>query len=94
MTPAEIKDLRERLGLSQRELGIGLGMRTDPARAIRGWEAGSRNGRPDAPAPPTIMAMRYLEAIVHAMDDLDEGEPHRARNRLSAALPVTLRERV
>jgi DNA-binding transcriptional regulator YiaG len=39
MTPRQVKKLREKLGLLQRELAVNLGVST---RTVQGWENGRR----------------------------------------------------
>lgn len=43
-TTPDVADLRERMNLTQAELGQMLGMR-EPARSIAGWEAQQAEGR-------------------------------------------------
>ncbi len=45
MTPAEIKRLRKRLGLSQADFAYAAGI---SVRTLQGWEAGRK--KPDGPA--------------------------------------------
>ncbi len=89
MTPAEIRAFRQRLNLSQRELGEALGL-ADPARIVRAWEEGVRNGKPYAPAGTALAAMRYLEAI---LDVLGLELSPMVRLTLMKPLPDELRSR-
>ena len=49
MTPKQFQDLRERLGLSQAELALVLGIASD--RTVRRWELGER----DIPGPVIVL---------------------------------------
>lgn len=40
MTPKQFRDIRKKLGLSAREMGLALGLRGDPGRTVRRYEAG------------------------------------------------------
>lgn len=40
MTAKEFEKARQKLGLTQREMGIALGLRGDPGRTVRRYEAG------------------------------------------------------
>ncbi len=40
MTPKEFRTIRKKLGLSANEMGRALGLRGDPGRTIRRYEAG------------------------------------------------------
>jgi transcriptional regulator with XRE-family HTH domain len=88
MKPEEIKALRERLELSQREFGEALGL-SDPARIVRAWEHGERKGAAFLPSGSARAAMKYLEGI---LDALELPMPQQARQRLLEALPDCLRE--
>ncbi len=64
MSPAEIKAIREALGMSQAQLANFLQMDGKEAhRTVRGWEAGTRNGRP-AIIPGTVQVL--LRAIIES----------------------------
>ena len=52
MTPKQVKKLREKLGLLQRELAVKLGVST---RTVQGWENGRR------PHGSAAKLMRALE---------------------------------
>lgn len=53
MTPAELKSARKSLGLSAEGFARVFGVASD--RTVRGWEAGSRNGKPTSVPPPVAM---------------------------------------
>ena len=40
MTPTEFRKIRTRLALSTRQMGVALGLRGDPGRTVRRYEAG------------------------------------------------------
>jgi DNA-binding transcriptional regulator YiaG len=42
LTPAELRDARRRLGLTQTELALALKLGGDGARTVRRWEDGQR----------------------------------------------------
>lgn len=87
MTPAEIKAIRERCGLSQREFGLALGFTEKNAkRTARGFEEGTHEVTGTARA-----AMRYLGAICTALD-LDWNAAG-TDGVLRSALPDFMRER-
>lgn len=52
MTPADIKALRTRLGMSQAQFGTLIGV---SSRAVRYWEAGVK-----PPSPPAVRLMQSL----------------------------------
>lgn len=56
MTPDEIKSIRHRLGLTQRQLGEVIGYREKDASTIRRWETGARQITPIA-----ALLLRYME---------------------------------
>jgi transcriptional regulator with XRE-family HTH domain len=41
MTAAEFRRIRKALGLSARQMGLALGLRGDPGRTVRRYEAGT-----------------------------------------------------
>jgi len=84
MTGAEIKALREKLELSQKEFATAIGFTTPHgARAVRRLEADEL-----AASGSALAAMRYLGAICEAMKDEST-----ALEVLYRALPEVLREK-
>lgn len=85
ITPAEIRAIREGLGLSEAEFAdaLRLGNRN---KIIREYQSGAR-----APAPPTIRAMRLLESIVYAYRAMVVGRTEDARTMLAAAMGLHVR---
>jgi DNA-binding transcriptional regulator YiaG len=55
MTPTELREARDRLGLTQGELAKVLALGDDNARTIRRWETGER-----AIPGPVAVAMRLM----------------------------------
>ena len=53
MTSEQIKRLRKKLGLTQRQLAEELGV---PTNTVARWEQGERT-----PSPPTLKALKFLE---------------------------------
>lgn len=64
MSPAEIKSIRQALGMSQAELAVFLRLRgADASRTVRGWEAGQRNGKAaDIPGPVQVLLGAIMES--------------------------------
>ena len=86
ITPAELRELREFLGLSQAELSDVLGFGKNGPRSIRAWES------PHAllGAGPSAPALRYLlllRASLRALSLLEDGQDLNAQEILRAALP-------
>lgn len=73
MTGADVKDIRERAGLTQPQLGKVLGV---TLRTVRNWEAGGTL---------TGMAQLVLEAIDAALLDQGIGWARRMRDKLAKA---------
>lgn len=61
-SPAELRQVRESLGMSQPELAEALGF-SDGARTVRAWEAGERDGQAFKPSGTALQAFRFLIAI-------------------------------
>lgn len=56
MKPQQIKDMREDMGLSQKELGIKLRLAGDsPDRTVRAWESGKT-----PISGPASLALEYI----------------------------------
>lgn len=62
MTPAQIKRLRQRHGLSQNELGLLLGHSDNGGVEIRRWEGSM--GKIVVPSKAGIAGLRFLDAIL------------------------------
>lgn len=87
-SPDELRKMREAMGLSQPELAeaLGFGPINGPD-IIRAWEAGERSGKTFTPKLPTLLAMRYLEAMHNVITTIDaEADDDEAWDRLSAAI--------
>lgn len=56
MTADEFKRIRKRLGLSARQMGQALGLRGDPGRTVRRYEAGDIEIT--GPTQTAMLAMR------------------------------------
>lgn len=67
MTPDEIKEARQRLGLSQRELADSLGLKSDGGRTVRRWEGGEVEI-----TGPAQLAIRYRLLQKTLREALDE----------------------
>ena len=69
MSAPEVKAIREALGMSQAQLADFLQMDgKESDRTVRGWEAGTRNGRPakiPGPAQVLLRAIAESEAVRH-----------------------------
>ncbi len=61
--PADLRRLREEIGLSQKELAAELGFKKNGHNVIRDWEAGERDGEPFA---PSWLAWRCFRLLVIA----------------------------
>ena len=57
MTPKEFRTIRTALKLSTREVGEALGLRGDPGRTVRRYEAGDIEI--SGPVQTAMLAMRY-----------------------------------
>jgi DNA-binding transcriptional regulator YiaG len=62
MTPEELRQARDKLGLTQTEFAKAF--QVSP-RAVGGWEQGMRNGRPHAIPPPLALLVKF--ALRHAV---------------------------
>jgi len=56
VTPDEFRRARKKLGLSSRQMGLALGLRGDPGRTVRRYEAG------EPISGPIETAVRYFLA--------------------------------
>ena len=83
--PAELRAIREWLGLSQSEFAEELGFRENGADVVRGWEIGERFGKPFSPTPLAWRAIRYMVLAV-SLSRLEIGPA-----TLRDALPERLR---
>lgn len=92
-TPAELIAIRETLGgLSHAEFGQALGIRDikEARRVVRGWEAGTRAGKPYKPSGSAVAAIHYLLAMKEALRSL-QSENMAASRILNDALPTRIR---
>jgi transcriptional regulator with XRE-family HTH domain len=76
MTPAELKEARKGLGLSQQALAHELGV---SLRSIAGWEAGNRNGRPAKVPRVAELAVQRLVALKWLRDNLPKPQTRGAQ---------------
>jgi transcriptional regulator with XRE-family HTH domain len=64
-TCGDLRNIREYLGVSQRELAVALGFTEDSGRkVIRDWEGGVRCGKPFKPTPTAWATLRYLVTVI------------------------------
>lgn len=89
-TPAEIKAIRQRLGLTSQEFGEALGY-SDPSRVVRALECGSRKGREYRLTGPGLQALQYLLAISDFAKAQKHGGDRFAATELFSTLPRKLR---
>ena len=89
-SPAAIKEIRQKFGLSVREFEEALGYSTD-GRITQALECGMRGGRPFEMTGPAQPALGYLGAIKNAYEMLNGGDPEMARAALCFALPGSMR---
>ena len=87
--PEALKDIRLKLGLSQRQLAEALGFGPNGPDMVRWWEAGYRAGAPFTPTGPAWAAFRYLATLVCAYRGMDQESPEAAK--LARLLPECLR---
>lgn len=93
MSPSEIKDTREWLGLTASEFGQALGF-SDAAREIRALETGSRKGKEVRLSGPARKALDYLLAINRCVRKIEHTDDVAgAMQELCRAIPQKLRSR-
>jgi len=87
--PANLRKMRESLGLSQTELADALGFGVNGPRTIRAWESGERDGKPFHPTPTALAAFKYLICLYEVYEDplLDDV----SRGKIYITLPEVLR---
>lgn len=83
-TPADLRHIREWLGLSQYEMAGVLGFKKTGHFTVRWWEDGKRNGFPFKPTPTVWAAIRYLTLSVMLYRQMPSGA---ARESLRVLLP-------
>ncbi len=94
-SPAEVKAIREEIGLSVSGFAAALGY-PGQDRLVRAWEAGVRAGKPFPMPGSAIQAMKYLRGIIRIMRDYGSSATYEANNRqvlddLRRILPEELR---
>jgi transcriptional regulator with XRE-family HTH domain len=89
-SPDDLRRIRERLGLSQRELADALGFTPNGTATIRAWETGERDGTPFRPTPLAVMALRYLDALVLVYNQIPYDDPI-SQEKIRTVLPESLR---
>jgi DNA-binding transcriptional regulator YiaG len=86
LTPADVREWRESLGLSNMEAGVALNL-NNPNATLRDWQSG-RDGK--APAPPTALLMDMTATVVLAVIQLRSGQADEARDTLQRILTAPL----
>ncbi len=91
-TPAEVKAIREEIGLSVSNFAAALGY-PGQDRLVRAWEAGTRAGKPFPMPGSAIQAMRYLRGIARIVRRYEGGNygPVRMSDDLRDLLPEEMR---
>lgn len=88
-SPSALREIREKLMLSQNELSRALGFGPNGADVIRAWEKGERGGKEFKPTPTAWAALRYLLMLVETLKAF--GPDHAATAKMRRLLPEALR---